>query len=117
MNKLLLDENFTVEDVTIADIRMQKLYLERDRVFMIAQAATYMFFLYLLVGLVGLLKDYFKIGQFFMLLFMGIIVLLIASYPYMKSLMDENHFLDVLESKVKNKDMKITKKHVRPKRK
>lgn len=117
MNKLLMDENLTVEDVTIADIRMQKLYLERDRVYMISQAATQMFFWYLLIGLVGLLKGFFMMGQFFMLLFMGMIILLIASYPYMKSLMDEKSFLDLLESKLLNKKIKITRRHIHSKRK
>lgn len=113
MVKFFLDENITVDNVTIADIKMQKLYLERDRVYMIAQASTYMFFLYLLVDFVGLLKGYFNIGQFFILLFMGIMILLIASYPYMKSLMDENKFLDLLESKLKNQKVTLKKRHFR----
>lgn len=117
MNKLLMDENLTVEDVTIADIRMQKLYLERDRVYMISQAATYMFFLYLLAGLVGLMKGFFVIEQFFILLFMGVIILLIASYPYMRSLMDEKKFLDILEEKLKDQKIRITRRHIHSKRK
>ena len=117
MNKLLMDENLTVEDVTMADIKMQKLYLERDRVYMIAQAATYAFFSFLLVGMVGLMKGLFILEQFFALLFMGVIILLIASYPYMKSLMDEKKFLDILEEKLNDQKVRITRKHIHSKRK
>ncbi len=115
MNKLFLDENLTVDDVTLADVKMQKIYLERDRVYMIAQSATNCFFLFLIVGLVGLLKNYFSMSQFFMLLFMSIIILLISSYPYMKSLLDEKYFLDYLESqlKMKKKEVRIKKRHLK----
>jgi len=117
MDKLFLDKNIVVEDVTLADVKLQQLYLERDRVFMIAQAATYMFFIYLLVGLVGILKEIFTIQQFFFLLFFGVLILLIASNPYMKSLKEEKEFLDLIESKISksNKPIRITKKHIRKK--
>lgn len=110
--RLKLDENFTVEDVTVADVHMQKIYLERNRVSMIAQSAIFTFFLYLLVGMIGLMKAYFNVQEFMIMLTMGLAILFIATHPYMKSLKDENDFLNSIEKKIKSKKMKIARRHL-----
>jgi hypothetical protein len=100
MTDLRIDDNITVEEVTNADIDLQKIYLERDRVSMIAHAATQMFFLFILVGLIGVLKAYFSVQDFTLLLFMGVAILLIASHPYIKSLKKEERFLESVREKI-----------------
>ncbi|MGM5483422.1 MAG: hypothetical protein ACQER9_00725 [Nanobdellota archaeon] len=116
MEDLFMDENLTVEEVTPADIEMQKLYIERDRVKAISNAATYMFFIYILVGLIGILKSFFSVQEFLLLLVMAIAILLIASYPYTRSLKKEQIFLNKIEKKLDNKKIKIKKRHIKRKK-
>ena len=117
MTRLKLDENFTVEDISLADVKIQKIYLDRTRVYMVAQAAIYMFFLYILVGMVGLIKGFFSVPEFLLMLTMGLFVLFIATHPYMKSLREEYDFLNLLEQKIKKKGkahrkVKISRRHL-----
>jgi hypothetical protein len=100
MSDLRIDDNVTIEEITCVDIDLQKIYLERDRVSMIAKAATQMFFLFLLVGLIGVLKAFFTVQDFSLLLFIGITILLIATQPYIKSLKKEERFLDSIKEKI-----------------
>lgn len=100
MRDLELDDNITIEEITSIDIDLQKIYLERDRVSMIAKAATQMFFLFLLIGLIGVLKSFFTVRDFGLLLFIGIAILLIATHPYIKSLKDEERFLESIRAKI-----------------
>jgi hypothetical protein len=108
MADLRVDDNVTVEDITDVDIDLQKIYLERDRVSMVATAATQMFFLFLLVGLIGVLKQFFTVQDFSLLLFIGITILLIATQPYIKSLKKEEHFLESIRSKLVKSKKKAT---------
>lgn len=91
------------------DFLLAELFLERERVQIIAQAAVYTFFLYILVGLVGLIKNFFTIQEFMILLIMGVSILLIANYPYLKVIKKEvTHLrkLDGEDKKEKNKKSK-----------
>ena len=81
------------------EIELKKIHLEKERVFMIAQASTYMFFIFLLVGLTGLMLQKLEIEHFFFLLFLGILILLVSSHPYLKTIKDEKDFLDSLLKK------------------
>jgi hypothetical protein len=51
------------------------------------------------------------------MLVMGVSILFIATYPYMKSLKEEQDFLDLLESKIKSKKgkskIKIARRHLK----
>ena len=109
MPELKLDDNVTVEEITSVDVTLQRIYLERSRVKMIAQAATYTFFIYLFVGMVGIIKSFFTITQFFVLLLMSVVILLVSSHPYMKSLKDEDDFLRDITEKIKHKKQKINR--------
>ena len=93
------------------DFLLAELFLERERVQIIAQAAVYTFFLYILVGLVGLIKDFFSMQEFMVLLIMGVSILLIANYPYLKVIKKEVEYLRKLDGEAnKDKPKKKSKK-------
>lgn len=86
----------------VHDFLLAEFFLERERVQIIAQAAVYTFFLYILVGLVGLIKSFFSIQDFMVLLIMGVSILLIANYPYLKVIKKEVEYLRKLDGQKKS---------------
>jgi len=96
-------ENKSVKNLTKEEIKLQKIRLERMKVHTVAQSATLMFFIYLLAGLIGVMKNFFSIKEFFILLIMGISILFIATSPYMKNIKQEFDILDDMEKNIKSK--------------
>lgn len=81
------------------ELKLREIDLQRKKVYLVAQSAILMFFVYLLVGLVGVLKNFFSVLEFLLFLFMGVTILLIASQPYMKSIREELLYISQLKAK------------------
>lgn len=81
------------------ELKLREIDLQRKKVYLVAQSAILMFFVYLLVGLVGVLKHFFSVLEFLLFLFMGVTILLIASQPYMKSIREELLYISQLKAK------------------
>jgi hypothetical protein len=95
--------NTNLKEITLDDIKLQKIRLERARFDSIVQSAVFIFFIYLLVGLIGVMKDYFTVGEFFILLFMALFILFIAVDPYMRNIKQEILFLENINKRASNK--------------
>lgn len=76
------------------EIGMKKLQLKRIRVQTVAQASIFMFFIYLLLGFIGIMKDLFSLREFVVLLIMATMILFIATNPYMNAIKEEIDFLE-----------------------
>ena len=82
-------------------IEIQRVQFEKERVRLSAMGSVFMFFSFLLVGSILLTLQLLSITEFLVLLIATLIILIIATYPYVKSLKREEELLDQMSEKLR----------------
>ena len=82
-------------------LEVQRIQLEKERVRLAAMGAIAMFFTFLVVGPILFILGMFTLSEFLALHFVGLAILVIASYPYVRTLQKEENVLARMENKLK----------------
>lgn len=94
-------DNETVSQDKILELELELSKLNREKSVIVLNKAIFMYFLFIIVAVIGIISGY---KTFFnVLIVMGLAVLVIGTYPYIKTMYDEEKKLKELVSRFKNK--------------
>jgi hypothetical protein len=85
-------------------IEIQRLQLEKERVRIVAMGAIFMFFAFIVIGFILFMIKILLVGQFLLLLIAVLIILIIATFPYIRSLKKEEAILDQMKLRLESKN-------------
>ncbi|MFP4112389.1 MAG: hypothetical protein ACLFPQ_02080 [Candidatus Woesearchaeota archaeon] len=84
----------------ILELELEISKINREKSAMVLNKAMYMYFVFLVVAVMSVLNGYTSF--FNLLVFMGLCVLIIGAFPYIKTMHTEDQKLNLLVSKLKS---------------
>jgi Flp pilus assembly protein TadB len=87
----------------LVDLKIERSRMNREESRLVIDKGISVYFLLLIIAVLGLLTKYLDLNTFVLLVFLGFVVLIITSIPYVRSMVIEKRKLNELISQLERK--------------
>ena len=96
-------KDLTILEKEIIEVEIEKSRLNREKAMLVLNKSLFIYFCFLFVGIIGFINTYVSKTLLNILIFVGLVVLIIGTIPYVQTMKEEekklNSIIDSLRKK------------------
>jgi len=100
-------KDFSELEKEIIEIEVEKSRLNREKAMVVLNKSLFIYFCFLFVGIIGFINSYLSKTLLNMIIFVGLIVLVIGTVPYVQTMKKEEKKLNSLIDDLKRKGVRL----------